>query len=194
MPSHAHELWAVFHLLIPTTIIQLGATFPSFFTASYIGRNLGVVSLDGFTLAILTGNLFTLSLMQGLFSASDTLSPQAFGAGNKAEVGLLAIRGYVGCLAVTVPIVVLLAFGMDRLLVAVGEDPEVADLAWHWYQIYALSLPFYALYNVTWKFLSAQNVMMPLTVCVLLSCGMVLPLALTTLGSWLGYWGTAVRT
>jgi len=195
MPSHAHELRAVVHLLVPTTIIQLGSTFPGFITASYIGRNFtNIVYLDGFTLAVLTGNLFTLSLCQGLFSASDTLSPQAYGAGNKPEVGLLAIRGFVGSMLVTLPIAAVLGVVMNRVLRAVGEDAEAAELAWHWYQIYALALPFYALYQVTWKFLSAQNVMMPLTVCVMVSCSVVLPLALTTLGSLFGYWGTAVRS
>ena len=196
LPSHWHELCAVVQLAIPTAIIQLGGTVPGFVTASYIGRHLGVIALDGFTLAMLTGNLFTLSLMYGLFTASDTLSPQAYGAGNKSEVGLLAIRGYVGSLLVTVPMATLLAYTpvMEQGLVWVGMDPEVAYAAWRWYRIYVLALPFYALYNVTWKFLSAQNVMTPLTVCVLVSCGIVLPVALSTLGAWFGYWGTAVGT
>ena len=193
VPSHWHELCAVVQLAIPTAIIQLGGTIPGFFTASYIGRHLGVIALDGFTLAMLTGNLFTLSLMYGLFTASDTLSPQAYGAGNKSEVGLLAIRGYCGSLLVTVPMAALLAVRMEHGLLWVGMDPDVAHAAWRWYQIYVLALPFYALYNVTWKFLSAQNVMTPLTVCVLVSCGIVLPLALSTLGALWGYWGTAVR-
>lgn len=194
-PSHQHEMMAVFHLFIPTVIIQLGGTVPGFVTASYIGRNYpDIVFLDGFTLAMLTGNLFTLSLCQGLFTASDTLSPQAYGAGNKVEVGLLAIRGFIGSMLVTVPIMILLGIFMDKILIAVGEDMDASKLAWHWYQIYALGTPFYALYNVTWKFLSAQNVMMPLVFSVLVSCGIVLPLSMNILGSMYGYYGTAVCT
>lgn len=191
LASHYHELLAVFHLAIPTVTIQLGGVLPSFLTASYIGRNFTVAYLDGFTLASLTGNLFTLSLLQGLYTASDTLSPQAYGAGNVSEVGHLAIRGYVGSALMTLPIIILLAVIMNQVLVAVGQDEEAATHAWHWYQIYAISLPFYALYNVTWKFLSAQNVMAPLVVCGLVSSCVILPLALYAAGAAFGFLGTA---
>jgi MATE family multidrug resistance protein len=192
LASQCHELKSVFHIALPTVVIQLGGVLPSFLTASYIGRNFSAVYLSGFTLASLTGNLFTLSLLQGLYSASDTLSPQAYGAGNTQEVGILAIRGYVGSMIITLPSIILLGFIMDRLLVHIGEDPEAAVLAWRWYQIYAVSLPFYALYQVTWKFLSAQNTMLPLVVCTLLSCGVVLPVALHVAGAASGFLGTAV--
>jgi len=189
---HVHDLRHVFHLALPTMIIQLGSVLPSFLTASYIGRNFDVIHLDGFMLASLTCNLFTLSLLQGLYSASDTLSPQAYGAGNRQEVGVLAIRGFVGSMLITLPIVMLLAVIMDHMLVGLGEDEDASRQAWHWYQIYVLMLPFYALYQVTWKFLSAQNVMWPLTICVLLSCCIVLPLSLWCLGGAFGYLGTAL--
>lgn len=189
--SHCHELQAVLHLALPTITIQMGAVLPAFLTASYVGRNFSVQYLDGFTLASLTVNLFTLSLLQGLYSASDTLSPQAYGAGNAAEVGHLALRGYVGSMLVTVPSMVLLAFVMNRVLIRIGEDEEAATHAWHYYQVYAVSLPFYALYQVTWKFLSAQNVMAPLVVCAMVSCCVVLPVALWVLGPMFGFLGTA---
>jgi multidrug resistance protein, MATE family len=191
--SHAHDLLAVFSLAVPTMVVQTGQVIPNFLTASYIGRNMkNVVYLDGFTLASLTGNLFTLSLLQGLYSASDTLSPQAYGAGNYAEVGYLAVRGFAGSLLVVLPAMFLLDCFMGELLVAAGQDPDAALLAWRWYQIYSISLPFYALYEVTWKFLSAQNVMKPLVVCVLVSNLIVLPTALYFAGNAFGFLGTAL--
>lgn len=189
------SLWTETRLLlelaVPTVIIQLGFTFPPFFCASYVGINYGYIYLDGMTLASLTGNLCTLALLQGLYSASDTLSPQAFGAGNARQVGLLAMRGFLASMFVIIPMNVALFFYMKPIMINIGEDQEASTIAWHWYRIYALTLPFYALYMVTWKFLSAQNVMMPLVVVVVLSCAIVLPFCLHFFPIWFGFLGTA---
>jgi Na+-driven multidrug efflux pump len=90
------EARLLFELAVPTIFVQLGFVVPLFSIASYVGINYGYIYLDGMTLASLTGNLCTLALLQGLYSASDTLSPEAFGAGNSREVGLLAMRGFLG--------------------------------------------------------------------------------------------------
>jgi MATE family multidrug resistance protein len=192
LSSRVHELKHLWDLALPTIIIQLGTVVPGFLTASYIGRHYDVVYLDGFMLATLTGNLFTLTLLQGLYSASDTLSPQAYGAGNSKEVGYLAIRGFAGSLIVTLPIILILVVFMEDILVSLGIDAEASELASIWYKIYIIAMPFYVLYQVTWKFLSAQNVMFPLVICELMSCCFVLPIALYASGAWLGFPGTAV--
>jgi MATE family multidrug resistance protein len=166
-------------------------TLPPLLTASYVGRHLGSIHLDGFTLANLTGNLFTLSLISGLYSASDTLSPQAFGAGNFQEVGLLAIRGFAGAMMLVIPINLLLILFMDKFLMAIGQDEEPARLASQWYQIYALALPFFALYNITWKFLSSQEIMVPLVVVLALTL-MMLPFWLDGLVTAYGFVGSAL--
>jgi MATE family multidrug resistance protein len=186
------EAKSLLNLALPTAVIQLGFTVPTFLTASYVGRNFGSVYLDGYTLANLTGNLFTLSLLSGLYSAADTLSPQAFGAGNYREVGLYAIRGFLGSMIILIPVNVVLLIWMQPILEAVGQHAEASKHAWHFYLIYAFALPFYALYMVTWKFLSAQNVMMPLMVAAFLSCIVVLPLALQVFTSWFGFCGAAL--
>lgn len=186
------ELRLLVQLAVPTIIIQVGFTAPSFLTASYVGRRFGSVYLDSFLIANLTGNLFTLSLLSGLYTASDTLSPQAFGVGNYREVGLLAMRGYLGSMIIILPICTLLFLFMEQGLVAFGEDKQVAHLAARWYIIYALSLPIYALYMVTWKFLSAQNVMHPLLLASITSSCVVLPLALEIGTRWAGFLGSAV--
>ena len=87
------EIIVLIELAIPTVIIKVTSVMPEVLLASYIGLQFGKLYLDSFMLAILTGNLCTLTLLQGIFSASDTLSPQAFGANNYNEVGLIAIRG-----------------------------------------------------------------------------------------------------
>jgi multidrug resistance protein, MATE family len=192
--SRMYEMISLFQLAIPTFIIQLGSIIPGFAIASYVGRKYSndIVYLDGYTLASLTANLFTLSLLQGLYTASDTLSPQAYGAGNMKEVGYLAVRGFIASMMVVLPITILLIFYMKPLLLWIGEDSESVTHACAWFNIYAFAIPFYALYQVTTKFLSAQNQMQPLVVCCLLSTCVVLPISLYTLGKLYGYIGTAI--
>lgn len=172
------ELWKVMHLSIPTMIVNLGGTVPGFLVASYIGRRFSVLDLDGFSLASMTSNLCTLSLLNGLYSASDTLSPQAYGLGNKKEVGYIAVRGMIGSLLVLIPTMIFLNVSMGYVLMAAGQDDATSVLAWRWYQIYSICLPFHALYGFIWKFLSAQDTMYPLVLCVLVSIGLVLPMVL----------------
>jgi Na+-driven multidrug efflux pump len=190
--SHRYELIALMNLAIPTLTIQLGSVLPGFLIASYIGRSFEVEYLDGFTLASLTVNLFVLSLLQGLYLASDTLSPQAYGAGNMSEVGYLAIRGFAASMLIVLPIALVLIFYMKPILIYVGEDIESATHAWRWYQIDAIAIPFYSLYQVTMKFLSAQKQMTPLVVCSILSTCIVLPIALWFFGGVFGFLGTAI--
>jgi MATE family multidrug resistance protein len=186
------ELRLLVQLAAPTIVVQLGFTIPSFLTASYVGRRFGPMYLDGFSLANLIVNLFTLSLLTGLYSASDTLSPQAFGAGNHREVGLVAMRGFVGGLLLIVPISLFLIVFMEHMLVAFGQDPTVSQYAWQWYTVYVASLPFYSFYMVAWKFLSAQNVMTPLLWACGISCFIVLPIALKIGTRLFGFLGSAV--
>jgi Na+-driven multidrug efflux pump len=85
--SLASELWLFLELAVPTTLLNLGYIISPLLTASYVGRKFGSIFFSGFTLANLTGNLCTFSLMHGLFSATDTLGTQAFGSGNKKKLG-----------------------------------------------------------------------------------------------------------
>ena len=129
------EALTLCRLAVPALAIELGAVVPPFLTASYVGRAYGPRYLDGFTLASLTGNLFTLSVIQGLFSASDTLGPQAYGAKNYREVGLLAIRGFFVSILVLFSINLCLYFCMGWLLVCLGIDATVARHAWRLYHV-----------------------------------------------------------
>jgi MATE family multidrug resistance protein len=188
-------LWEEAKLLLalagPTILITIGFVVPSFLTASYVGRKFGPLFLDAYTLANLTGNLFSLSLLSGLYSASDTLSPQAFGAGNYREVGLVALRGLCTSFFILVPTNILLFTAMGPMLDALGQDTIAAQYAWEFYIIYGWSLPFYAVWCVVWKFLSAQAILMPLVVITLLASFFVLPISLAILGTSFGFLGSA---
>jgi MATE family multidrug resistance protein len=190
--SDRSEIRLFLELAIPTTLLNLSFTISPLLTASYVGRKFGSVYLSGFTLANLTGNLCTFSLLAGLFSAADTLSPQAFGAGHYKEVGLHAMRGFFASMVLLIPINILLVCFLESTLIAIGEDPEAAFHASQWYRIFALALPFSVVYNAVWKFLSAQHVMRPLIIVSLISCGIILPVALEFFTDKFGFLGSAL--
>jgi len=173
------ELRLFAELAVPTVVVQLGFFVPPFAAASYVGRYFSTRHFDGFALANLVGNLFVLSVLQGLYSASDTLSPQAFGAKNYRRVGSIALRGYVASLLLTVPVNVALLFALEPALVSlVGIDASAARYASAWYSTYAYGLPFYSLSTALWKYLGAQNVARPLVVATLWNCAATLPVAM----------------
>jgi MATE family multidrug resistance protein len=188
----ASELWLFLELAVPTTLLNLGFVISPLLTASYVGRKFGPTFLSGFTLASLTGNLCTFSLMAGLFSAADTLGPQSFGTGDKREVGLIAIRGFVFACCILLPINVVLVLYLKDILVALGQNQDAATHASDWYRIFVWSLPFCVAYNSIWKFLSAQHIMRPMIYVSLLSCGVILPLGLELLTEAHGFLGSAM--
>jgi len=173
-------------------LMNLGFIMSPLLTASYVGRSFPPVYLSAFTLANLTGNLSTFSLMAGLFSASDTLSPQAFGRGDYPEVGTIAIRGFVASFTLLYPINVVLYFYLESILVALGQNLEASINASQWYRIFAFNLPFSVLYNCLWKFLTAQHIMKPLIQVSLLCTGLVLPLSLKICINTMGFLGSAL--
>lgn len=188
--SLLHELRVILHLSSQGIVSQLGWSVPSFLIAHHIGKNLSVVHLDGYSLAILTGNLFVLSLLEGIFSAVDTLLPQCFGARKYAEMQFIAIRCVILCLCVVVPFIIVLLFRMKHILIAVGEDSEVSEYAAAWYRVYCLSVPFYVVYYTTTCFLAAQYIVAPTVIVALFSSLILLPIMVEFLGFNFGFLGT----
>jgi len=150
------------------------------------------VYLSAFTIANLTGNLSTFALLAGLMTASDTLSPQAYGKENYEEVGRIAIRGFCVCINTLVPMNVILFFSLETIMTDyLGQDAEASHHAHQWYQIYCFGLPFAIVFNVIWKFLSAQHILRPLIVVATFSTGIVLPISLTYFIKHMGFLGSA---
>ena len=175
-----------------SSLMNLGFISSPLLTASYIGRNFAPVYLSGFTLANLTGNLSTFSLMAGLFSASDTLSPQAFGRGDFPEVGKIAIRGFAVSFSVLLPINIGLFYYLDDIMLSLGQDAEASMHASQWYKVFIFTLPFSILFNCVWKFLTAQHIMRPLILVSILCTCVILPLTLEICIRSMGFIGSAV--
>ena len=175
-----------------SSMMNIGFVSSPLLTASYIGRGFSPVYLSAFTLANLTGNLSTFALLAGMFSASDTLSPQAFGRGDFPEVGRVAIRGVVASACLLVPINAVLFCCLEDIMVALGQDAEASRHAGRWYKIFVFQVPFGILYNCLWKFLTAQHIMKPLILVSITSVCLILPLSLNVCIRSMGFLGSAV--
>jgi len=162
--SMKNEIKLLLGIAVPTSAVQLLIYFLFTQAASSVGRQLGTLALASFSLASLTGNLLCLSTIIGSLSASDTLMPRAFGLKQYEEVGRLAIRGYLACSMVLIPVSIPLIFFMEPLYIILGIDPEVANLASQWIRIYLVGIPFVLLYRNVQRFMAAQNLVEPLVV------------------------------
>ena len=168
-------------LAVPNVIVCCGFFLPQVVAASFIGRNLNTEALAGYTLGNLAVNICTYSFLWGLSFTNDTLGPQAYGAQNYREVGLLSMRGFVVAAVLVLPFNIIVAVFLERILLWVGEPAIPAMLATEYYQIFLWSVPFFILYMMQWKFLICQELVRPVVTVVLISCVIVLPLSL----SWL---------
>jgi MatE len=186
-----NELYLITSLAVPSMIIEITTSIPYMITTSYIGRNFEPICLVGYSLANSLGNISTNMLLLGVFSTSDTLSPQAFGAKNYNELGLIAIRVFLLAHAVTMPVTIALFIWMNPTLIGLGQSIEAAEKATEWFRISAFCLPVYIFFQVIWKFLSAQHILGPLVVTSLFCAVLLTPLMVNALGSRFGYLGTS---
>jgi MATE family multidrug resistance protein len=186
----AEEAMLLLKISVPSVAVQFGLYFIFPQTASVIGRRLGSEELAGFSLASLTGNLTCLSVMVGALSANDTLMPRAYGTGRLSEVGILAIRGFLVCLALLIVPMVPLCTVVDAIFDALGQDPIAAELASRWIRIYLLGVPFVLLFRTTQRFLAAQHLVMPLVFGGLISCIFIHPFLLSIFIPRMGFLGS----
>lgn len=187
-----HEARLLFNLAASTLVLEIGATFAPALIASRVGTQLGKVALSALSLSTVVGNMLCASILTGILSASDTLSPQAFGCGNEREVGLIAVRAFFAVMIIVTPIQICTYIGMKPLLTLLGEDESSIELAFQWYSIYLLSVPFYLLYQIIWKFLAAQEIMAPLTWVTAIATFGFLPLTLELCLSTMGFIGSSI--
>lgn len=185
------EMKIIINLAIPSIVAQMGWSVPSALVASYIGRHYGSVYLDAYMLVMVVLSVCTFAILEGIFSALDTLLPQAYGAKKYKDLQYICVRCFIVCMIIIVPVIIVLSFFLDDILIFLGQDEEASKLAIQWFRIYSYCLPFYAIFHTISTFLSAQNIMTPEVVAVLISALIVLPILLQTLGP-IGFIGTGI--
>jgi len=127
----------------------------------FLGR-LGRLPLAGGSLALGFANITGYSVLSGLAAGMDPVCGQAFGAGRTSVLAAALRRTVALLLAASVPIA-LLWLAMRRVLVAAGQEPDIAAAA---YDFILCSLPDLAVQSFLHPlrvYLRAQSVTLPLT-------------------------------
>jgi multidrug resistance protein, MATE family len=155
------EVASILRLAAPMVGAGLLMYLRSLVSMLFLGR-LGRLPLAGGSLALGFANITGYSVLSGLAAGMDPVCGQAFGAGRTSVLAAALRRTVALLLAASVPIVALW-LAMRRVLVAAGQDPDVAAAA---YEFVLCSIPDLAVQSFLHPlrvYLRAQSVTLPLT-------------------------------
>lgn len=99
-----------------------------------------------------------LSIIIGSLTACETLLPRAYQLKQYNEVGIVTMRGYIVTFMMLMPIMILLFFKSEVILVHLGQDQDVSKLAANWIRIYLIGVPIVLFFRCFQRFLAAQNI------------------------------------
>ncbi|KAG1703978.1 hypothetical protein DVH05_006984 [Phytophthora capsici] len=124
--------------------------------------------LAGYQLSSLMQMMIIGGLIMGLSSAIDTMCSHAFGAKRMVELWRItqaAAIVYLLCL----PLITLILCSGKPMLVAMGQDPDISDIAGQLLLASLLLVPFCIMYAVMKSALQAQNIVFPFVLASLVS-------------------------
>jgi MATE family multidrug resistance protein len=125
----------------------------------FVGH-LGELPLAGASLAASLANVTGFSLLVGMAGALDTLCGQAFGARQYGLLGVYKQRAMLVLALACVPIAVVWA-NAGQILLAVGQDPDIAAEAGAYARWLIPSLAAFVPLTCHTRFLQAQGVVVP---------------------------------
>ncbi|KAG2788975.1 hypothetical protein PC129_g20104 [Phytophthora cactorum] len=124
--------------------------------------------LAAYQLSSLVQMMIIGGLIMGLSSAIDTMCSHAFGAKKMVELWRItqaATIVYLMCL----PFITLVLWSGKPMLVAMGQDPAISDVAGQLLLVSMLLVPFCIMYAVMKSALQAQNIVFPFVLASLVS-------------------------
>ncbi|KAI3942948.1 hypothetical protein MKW98_005460 [Papaver atlanticum] len=128
----------------------------------FVGH-LGELSLSGASMATSFASVTGFSLLMGMGSALDTLCGQSYGAKQYHMLGIHMQRGMLVLLLVSVPLAFIWA-NTGRILIAVGQDPEISAEAGVYARYMIPCLFAYGLLQCHIRFLQTQNIVIPMMI------------------------------
>ncbi|KAI3844286.1 hypothetical protein MKW92_023033 [Papaver armeniacum] len=128
----------------------------------FVGH-LGELSLSGASIATSFAAVTGFTLLMGMGSALDTLCGQSYGAKQYHMLGIHMQRGMFVLLLVSVPLAFVWA-NTGRILIAVGQDPEISAEAGVYARYMIPSLFAYGLLQCHIRFLQTQNIVFPMMI------------------------------
>ncbi|KDE03350.1 hypothetical protein MVLG_06157 [Microbotryum lychnidis-dioicae p1A1 Lamole] len=143
--------------------------------------HIGTVELAAASIASMTSNVVALSLIQGFCTALDTLCPQAY-TSNPRMTSLYALRTFFILMILVIPQVIIF-WNAEGLLLALRQDPKVAERASTYLRALSFGLPGYAGFECIRRWLQAQGMMVAPVVTLIIAA------PLNVLLNYLLVWG-----
>ncbi|XP_065908684.1 multidrug and toxin extrusion protein 1-like [Dysidea avara] len=147
------------HTLLPlTALIFVG----------HVSKHKSKLLIDATSLGISFINVTGYAIIFGLSTAIDTLSSQAYGAGNYKRVGVILQRSVLVCSLSLFPIAVVF-LNAESILLILHQSPCVARLTGKFCKILVIALPVLYLEVIFVKYLQSQGIVKPAIVTGIIS-------------------------
>ena len=180
------QLFEFIASIVPMILVQCCILFINVITTMHLGKG-DTAWLAGASLGGLVFNVFGLMLVVAPMTALDTVAPQAWGAGHRAEVGLSTQRAFITAILFLLPAMALWSYAEDILL-ALGQPPRASELAASYLQVLLPALPIQAVFESSRRFLYAQSIRWPPLLAAAIGTALH-PLWLTLLVDRIGFTG-----
>ncbi|KAK8257099.1 hypothetical protein V6Z12_A07G085300 [Gossypium hirsutum] len=123
--------------------------------------HLGELALSGVAIATAFCNVTGFSLLWGLCGALETLNGQAYGATQYHKLGSYTYCAIICSLPICLPVCLLWMY-MDKVLVLIGQDPQVAEIANRYAICLIPGLFGYAIVQSQVRFFQSQSLVLPM--------------------------------
>ncbi|KAI9505950.1 mate-domain-containing protein [Coemansia spiralis] len=151
-------------LTIVTLILQYSFYFVNVVSVSHLGAN----KLAAMSLSITSQGIFVVAPTLGLLSAMETFCSTAYTASsNKTLVGFHLQRGIIAVCFHFILVLPIL-WNLEKLLLLIGQDPEISHLSGLFMRINILLFLPYGLFEAIKRFLLAQGIMRVSTIVVII--------------------------
>ncbi|KAH3764537.1 solute carrier family 47 [Pelomyxa schiedti] len=155
----------------PVCLCYLFQTILTSINLTFVGH-IGEDELAATSLALMVVNVSGFSFGVGLLGAIDTLSSQAFGAGNCRRVGIILQRAVLMLWVYCIPVIGLWC-SAEYILILAKQDPDIVKMASKYVKILIPALPFYFLFEALKRTLQTQGITFPMMVIALVSLGIL---------------------
>ncbi|XWS75514.1 hypothetical protein CRYUN_Cryun01aG0096000 [Craigia yunnanensis] len=143
--------------LAAMAVLQYLLQVVSLMTAGHLGE----LALSGVAIATSFCNVTGFSLLMGFVSGLETLCGQAYGAKQYQKVGSYTYCAIISVLPICLPVCLVWIF-MDKILLLIGQDPQIATVACK-YAIWLIPALFaYAILQSQIRFFLCQSLIFPM--------------------------------
>ncbi|KAK8499457.1 hypothetical protein V6N12_011542 [Hibiscus sabdariffa] len=137
--------------------------------------HLGELVLSGVAIATSFCNVTGFSFLMGFISALETLCGQAYGAKQYQKVGTYMYCAIISVLPICLPVCMVWIF-MDKLLVLIGQDPQIATIACKYATWLIPALFAYVILQSQVRFFLSQSLILPLVFITLVTLCLHIPI------------------